>query len=183
MTTVAFQGQGGGLPAAEWTLASVLKTGGYNTYFVGKWHLGQSDYAMPTAQGFDKMENVLLYHLNAMTYGLPDWFPQMSAEQRAFFRAVTKGILEGEAGGTVREAIPYNKLTTDDLANLDVVTAQKSVAELDRLSKAGKPFFMSINFAANHQPNLPSKAFCWCLCAQEQIWRQGRGTGRPCRRR
>jgi hypothetical protein len=25
MTTVAFQGQGGGLPAAEWTLASVLK--------------------------------------------------------------------------------------------------------------------------------------------------------------
>src|SRR4051794_9467017 len=28
MTTVAFQGQGGGLPKAEWTLASVLKTGG-----------------------------------------------------------------------------------------------------------------------------------------------------------
>ena len=33
MTTVAFQGQGGGLPAAEWTLASVLKQGGYQTYF------------------------------------------------------------------------------------------------------------------------------------------------------
>ena len=29
MTTVAFQGQGGGLPAAEWTLASVLKQAGY----------------------------------------------------------------------------------------------------------------------------------------------------------
>jgi len=27
MTTVAFQGQGGGLPKAEWTLASVLKQG------------------------------------------------------------------------------------------------------------------------------------------------------------
>jgi hypothetical protein len=27
MTTVAFQGQGGGLPHAEWTLASVLKKG------------------------------------------------------------------------------------------------------------------------------------------------------------
>ena len=31
MTTVAFQGQGGGLPKAEWTLASVLKTAGYAT--------------------------------------------------------------------------------------------------------------------------------------------------------
>lgn len=31
MTTVAFQGQGGGLPAAEWTLASVLKQANYNT--------------------------------------------------------------------------------------------------------------------------------------------------------
>src|SRR5215470_11801373 len=28
MTTVAFQGQGGGLPRAEWTLGSVLKTAG-----------------------------------------------------------------------------------------------------------------------------------------------------------
>jgi arylsulfatase len=36
MTAVAFQGQGGGLPAAEWTLASVLKTGGYKTFFTGK---------------------------------------------------------------------------------------------------------------------------------------------------
>ena len=48
MTTVAFQGQGGGLPAAEWTLASVLKTGGYETFFTGKWHLGEADYALPT---------------------------------------------------------------------------------------------------------------------------------------
>ncbi|OUL85215.1 sulfatase-like hydrolase/transferase, partial [Paraburkholderia hospita] len=33
MTTVAFRGQGGGLPHAEWTLASVLKLAHYNTYF------------------------------------------------------------------------------------------------------------------------------------------------------
>ena len=47
MTTVAFQGQGGGLPREEWTLASVLKTGGYKTFFTGKWHLGEADYAFP----------------------------------------------------------------------------------------------------------------------------------------
>ena len=37
MTTVAFQGQGGGLPAAEWTLGSVLKQAGYRTFFSGTW--------------------------------------------------------------------------------------------------------------------------------------------------
>src|SRR6188472_4737405 len=57
MTTVAFQGQGGGLPKAEWTLGSVLKTAGYATYFTGKWHLGEADYAMPTAQGYDEMKH------------------------------------------------------------------------------------------------------------------------------
>ena len=77
MTTVAFQGQGGGLPAAEWTLASVLKTGGYKTFFTGKWHLGEADYALPNAQGYDEMRYAVLYHLNAYTYADPTWFPDM----------------------------------------------------------------------------------------------------------
>jgi arylsulfatase A-like enzyme len=29
MTTVAFRGQGGGLPKGEWTVASLLETAGY----------------------------------------------------------------------------------------------------------------------------------------------------------
>src|SRR5499433_4048145 len=71
MTTVAFQGQGGGLPQAEWTLASVLKQAGYQTFFTGKWHLGEADYALPNAQGYDEMKYVGLYHLNAYTYADP----------------------------------------------------------------------------------------------------------------
>ena len=69
MTTVTFQGQPGGLPKGEWTLASVLKLGGYQTFFTGKWHLGESDYALPIAHGYDEMRYVGLYHLNAYTYG------------------------------------------------------------------------------------------------------------------
>ena len=75
MTTVAFQGQGGGLPKAEWTLASQLKTAGYKTYFTGKWHLGESDYALPNAHGYDVMKYMGLYHLNAYTYGDPAVVP------------------------------------------------------------------------------------------------------------
>ncbi|MCP5189075.1 MAG: sulfatase-like hydrolase/transferase [Pseudomonadales bacterium] len=46
MTTVAFQGQGGGLPAAGGPGLGAEKAG-YHTYFTGKWHLGEADYALP----------------------------------------------------------------------------------------------------------------------------------------
>jgi arylsulfatase A-like enzyme len=92
MTTVTFQSQPGGLPAAEWTLASVLKLGGYQTYFTGKSHLGESDYALPTAYGYDEMKSVGLYHLNAFTYADPEWFPAMPQELRALYQKVTKGM-------------------------------------------------------------------------------------------
>ena len=108
MTTVAFQGQGGGLPAAEWTLASVLKQGGYQTYFTGKWHLGEADYALPNAQGYDEMKYVGLYHLNAYTYADPKWFPDMDPELRAMFAKVTKGALSGKAGEKPVEEFKIN---------------------------------------------------------------------------
>ena len=44
---------------------AVLKQGGYQTYFTGKWHLGEADYALPNAQGYDEMKYVGLYHLDA----------------------------------------------------------------------------------------------------------------------
>ncbi|MDB6179595.1 arylsulfatase [Paracoccus sp. Z330] len=159
MTTVAFQGQGGGLPAAEWTLASVLKQADYNTYFMGKWHLGEADESLPNAHGYDKMENVLLYHLNAMTYALDGWNPQMTDDQVEFFKKATIGILEGDAGEKATEVLPITDMTVSDLANLDTIGAEKAVAEMERLAGLDQPFFMSINWAANHQPNLPADEF------------------------
>lgn len=156
MTTVAFQGQGGGLPAAEWTLASVLKKAGYNTFFAGKWHLGEADYAMPTAHGYDVMRNVILYHLNAYTYAMPSWNPEMSPELLAYFQKVTTGILEGEAGKPTRQ---ISKVTEENIAQLDVMMTKTTLEYLEKYAKEGKPFFMSINFAKNHQPNLPAKGF------------------------
>ena len=156
MTTVAFQGQGGGLPAAEWTYASVLKQAGYNTFYSGKWHLGEADYAMPINHGFDVMRNTFLYHLNAYTYPLESFNPDMDPELRAFFEKVTTGLLEGEAGGKVREVA---KIDDRNIAEIDMLTTKVSLEHMEKLAKQDKPFLMSINFGKNHQPNLPAKAF------------------------
>ncbi|WP_299666617.1 sulfatase [uncultured Polaribacter sp.] len=42
-----------GLPTQELTIADMLKTKGYATACIGKWHLGDKPEFLPTAQGFD----------------------------------------------------------------------------------------------------------------------------------
>ncbi|NUQ61100.1 MAG: sulfatase [Pirellulales bacterium] len=43
-----------GLNPKEMTIAEVLKTGGYATACIGKWHLGDQPQFLPTRQGFDE---------------------------------------------------------------------------------------------------------------------------------
>jgi len=166
MTTVAFQGQGGGLPHAEWTLGSVLEKAGYNTYFTGKWHLGESDYALPNAQGYQKMKYAFLYHLNAYTYGDPKWFPNMSPELRAMFNKITTGALSGNEGEPAKQDWKVNGeyVNTPEkgvvgIPYLDEYVEKAAMEFLDDAAKSDKPFFINVNFMKNHQPNMPAPEF------------------------
>ncbi|PQO37344.1 arylsulfatase [Bremerella cremea] len=167
MTTVAFQGQGGGLPAAEWTLASVLKQAGYKTYFTGKWHLGEADYALPNAQGYDVMEHCFLYHCNAYTYGDPTWFPDMDPKLREMFDKVTKGSLSGKAGEPAKQDWKVNGQYVDTpekgvvgIPFMDKYVEKSGIEFLEDAAKTpNQPFFININFMKVHQPNLPAPEY------------------------
>ncbi len=50
---VLFPTDKGGLPDSEQTMAQLLKTKGYSTMCVGKWHLGHMPPYLPTSRGFD----------------------------------------------------------------------------------------------------------------------------------
>jgi arylsulfatase A len=50
---VLFPDSAGGLPQSEVTIAEALKTQGYATACVGKWHLGHLPQYLPTNNGFD----------------------------------------------------------------------------------------------------------------------------------
>jgi len=167
MTTVAFQGQGGGLPKAEWTLAAQLKRADYKTYFTGKWHLGEADYALPNAHGFDEMKYCGIYHLNAYTYADPTWFPDMPADLRAMFAKVTKGMMSGKAGEVAHEDFKVNGqyVNTPEkgvvgIPYLDAYIEKAALEFLDDAAKTpDKPFFLNVNFMKVHQPNLPHPDF------------------------
>jgi arylsulfatase A-like enzyme len=51
---VLFPDSKGGLPASEVTIADALKSRGYATAHVGKWHLGVIEGSRPNEQGFDE---------------------------------------------------------------------------------------------------------------------------------
>lgn len=43
-----------GMPASQFTMAEMMKAGGYKTAHIGKWHLGYTPETMPNGQGFDE---------------------------------------------------------------------------------------------------------------------------------
>ena len=66
MTTVGQAGADVGLPAQAVTLATVLKSLGYETGQFGKNHLGDLNKFLPCVHGFDEFFGYL-YHLDAMS--------------------------------------------------------------------------------------------------------------------
>jgi arylsulfatase A-like enzyme len=56
-----------GLPPQEITIAELLKTRGYSTAIVGKWHLGHLPQFLPMAQGFDYWFGLPFSHDMRMT--------------------------------------------------------------------------------------------------------------------
>ena len=67
-----------GLDPSELTLPSALKTAGYHTSLVGKWHLGHADRKFwPCQRGFDSFYGALIGeidHFKHTSHGVVDWF-------------------------------------------------------------------------------------------------------------
>src|SRR6201989_1419228 len=71
LTTVGLAGADVGIPDQAVTLATVLKSRGYETGQFGKNHLGDLNKYLPTLHGFDEFFGYL-YHLDAMSD--PYWY-------------------------------------------------------------------------------------------------------------
>jgi arylsulfatase A len=51
-----------GIPQYEVTIAQMLKSAGYRTGMVGKWHLGDRDTSLPNRKGFDSFYGMMYSH-------------------------------------------------------------------------------------------------------------------------
>ncbi len=113
----------GRLPTQVVTIPEVLKTAGYNTYMVGKWHL--SEATKPTDRGFDEF------------YGMLGGFNSCWHEDPFY----TRWPREREK----RRYAPGAFYSTD-------VFGDYALDFLEQGRKAGKPWFLYLAFNAAHFP-------------------------------
>lgn len=141
----------------------MLKKADYNTVFIGKWHLGEAKHALPINHGYDEMHNETLYHLNAYTYASGEWNPTMSDETLAMFKKSTTGALSGKANKDDSEAKATTDIAGPEMAShihgLDAISEKAALDYIAAHAKDANPFFMSLNWAKNHQPNIAAHDF------------------------
>lgn len=145
----------GGLPTNETTLAEVLKTAGYNTGMIGKWHLGLTEKYQPNSRGFD-------YY-----YGLPYSNDMGCVDIPVYNRppqhpCPTKSSEPAENGKQSAVPLYENRDIVEqpvDLINLGDHYASKSEDFILKISESDKPFFLYVAFAHMHLPHAHAPRF------------------------
>ncbi len=159
LTKVGLPGATLGLRKEDPTIAELLKPLGYATGQFGKNHLGDRNEFLPTVHGFDEFYGNL-YHLNAEEEPeLPDYPKEPSFRAKYGPRGVLDCVATDFDDPTVDERFgrvgkqkikDTGPLTKKRMETIDDDIADRAVDFIRRQSKAGKPFFVWVNFTHMH---------------------------------
>ncbi len=116
-----------GLPAGMPTLPSLLRSAGYSTALIGKWHLGYPPDCGPLRSGYE--------HFYGIMAGGVDYFTHASS----------RGDHDLYLGDTEHHEPGY-------LTDLLSTRAVSHVRQHAAAARAGKPFFLSLHYTAPHWP-------------------------------
>ena len=116
-----------GLPPTHPTIASLLKSNGYDTALIGKWHLGWQPEFGPNRHGYHEFFGILS--------GAVDYFTHRSSD--------APGPRKGEDLWENLEPIERVGYLTDLLSD-------KAVEYVTR--RRGRPFYLSLHYTAPHAP-------------------------------
>lgn len=149
---VLFPVDGVGLSPKEITVAEVLKSAGYATAIVGKWHLGDQPEWLPNAQGFD------------LHFGLPysnDMGPGEDGVKSDLGKPLpqSKGKGQKEKGQPplplLRNGEVVKRVLPDDQQSLVEIYTDEAVKFIQE--KKSTPFFLYLPHNAVHFPIYPGK--------------------------
>ncbi|MDZ4689209.1 MAG: sulfatase [Planctomycetaceae bacterium] len=138
-----------GLSPQEITVAEVLKTAGYATAIIGKWHLGDQPEFLPTNQGFD------------LHFGLPysnDMGPAADGVKSDLGKPLPMTNGAGQPPlPLLRNSVVVKRVLPDDQQSLVEIYTQEAEAFI--AAHATTPFFLYLPHNAVHFPLYPGKAW------------------------
>jgi len=174
LTTVGQAGADVGIPDQAVTLATVLKSMGYETAQFGKNHLGDLNKYLPTVHGFDEYFGYL-YHLDAMSDPYwhsfpPEWIAKYGPRNLVHSwatdvddqtvqprwgkigkqRIVDEGPLAPFRNMSDRQNWQEGQKAKYDMETFDEVLVQASNGFMDKAKQDGKPFFIWHNTTRMH---------------------------------
>jgi len=146
LSKVGLPGADEGMQPEDPTIAELLKPFGYATGQFGKNHLGDKDEMLPSNHGFDEFYGNL-YHLNAEEE--PEHYDYPSEADFPGFseRYGPRGVIHSFADGRIEDTGP---LTRKRMETIDGDVADRAANFIDKSAKAGKPFFVWVNFTHMH---------------------------------
>jgi len=130
-----------GLPLTEKTLPQYLKTAGYTTAMVGKWHLGGNEEFQPPRRGFDEFFG---FH-----HGANAFITQGTVDGKFVETEDASGALSKPPAKRNQPVFRGMTAVTEDTYLTDAF-AREAVAFLDR--HHDKPFLLYMPFNAVHTP-------------------------------
>ena len=157
MTTVGQAGSPIGLPDEAVTIATALKSVGYETGQFGKNHLGDLNRFLPTVHGFDEFFGYL-YHLDAMEDPAHHNYPQQLKSTvgprnmlHCWATDVDDQTMEPRWGKVGKQKIEdAGELYPKRMETVDDEILANSLKFMDKARKDGKPFFLWLNPTRMH---------------------------------
>jgi arylsulfatase A len=147
---VLFPDSIGGLQESELTIAEALKSVGYRTGMVGKWHLGHLPEYLPTRHGFDSYYGIP--YSNDMDNVAPKSVKGRAVFQNPNWRHFNVPLLEAAAAdGTEQVERPTDQRT---ITRRYTFKAAEFIRE-----QSDEPFFLYLAHSMPHVPLFRSDAF------------------------
>ncbi len=143
LTKVGLPGAAVGMQKEDPTIAGLLKNHGYATGQFGKNHLGDRDEMLPSNHGFDEFYGNL-YHLNAEEEPEHPDYPKDPEFRKKYG---PRGVVHSFSDGRIEDTGP---LTRKRMETIDDDVAARAADFMERQAKAGKPFFLWVNFTHMH---------------------------------
>jgi arylsulfatase A len=160
---VYYPGARDGLSPDEVTIAEVLKTKGYRTSIIGKWHLGDRQAFLPTQQGFDSYFGI--------PYSNDMWIhkDQVLADDVKLFDGVTVEQIKSGALGKMKHKEKSGRvpLVRDekiieypvDQTYITQRYTDEAIGVISESQEKEQPFFIFLTYSMPHVPLYASPKF------------------------